>query len=119
MTRDNDFHLKRPDKGGYIVDLVPDTINLEMGDGEIIPIEVCQIWTASNRPSAHNAPELRSFLAYLGQYAIAALVRRNSSDAFVLYPPAITGKGWVKKRGTLGQPLKGGFYQGHGLANKN
>lgn len=87
--------LDRPDRGGYVVDTVPDFVTSVSPDGERMKIPVIQVWVDPKRPTAHEAPGLRHFLNEIArQHGFAALIRFNERDGFVLVPPALTGAGW-------------------------
>ena len=69
---------------------------MQYDDGEDVNIPVLQIWVDPRFPDAHEDPHLRAFLERRGKEAgMAAIIRYNSSDGFVLFPPSVTGQGWV------------------------
>jgi hypothetical protein len=81
--------LRRPDHGHYVVDLTYDTVTQQ---GQTV--SALQIWIDPKYPDAHRAPELRKWLAEMGEkYRVAAIVRYGTNNAFVLAPPALTGTG--------------------------
>lgn len=81
--------LKRPDLGGYIIDPMLDTVLANE-----IEVECLQIWVDPKRPDAHRAPELRAYLAAIGErYGMFSLVRWSSETGICLLPPSITGTG--------------------------
>jgi hypothetical protein len=88
-------HLSRPDRAGYVIDIMPDFVtarNNETGDKQIIPVS--QIWVDAARPNSHRDPELRAYLAARGEIkGEAALIRFGNDRAMVLFPPALTPDG--------------------------
>jgi len=80
--------LKRPDQGHYVVDLMPDTIQMDMQDGDgLQKYAVMQVWLDPKYPDAHRDPGLRAYIQREGQPAI---IRYNAHDGFVLFPPITT-----------------------------
>ena len=100
LPHDTPHGLKRPDLGGYLIDMLPDTIVLQLDSGELIRSVVCQIWLAANKRDAHKSPELREYLNYLGEGGVPALIRYGHNSGFVLFPPSITESGWIEQPGT-------------------
>lgn len=99
--------LRRPDHAGYVVDMMPDFIRVQNNDTGVIErkIPVVQIWLDPKRPEhwghGWNRPgHLRRYLEQRGEEGFAAIMRLSAMVAFVLFPPAITGRGWEKS----GQP---------------
>lgn len=86
--------LKRPDVGGYIIAPALDTM---LNGGQ--PFEVAQVWLDPARPDAHRAPELRSFLADIAsRFGLAAIIRREFPDMFLLLAPSLTGQqDWIEQ----------------------
>lgn len=86
--------LRRPDKSGYVIDPMLDTI---VADGR--EVHVVQVWVDPKRPDAHRDPALRAWLAGVAdRYGMPALVRWNSSDAMLLAAPCLTGDGqWLER----------------------
>src|SRR5215831_7400956 len=72
---DPDFHLPRPDRAHYVVDVFPDTIVCQEGD-RMVRVPVVQVWVDPQYPDAHRDPRLRAWLAEQGkQYGMAAIIR--------------------------------------------
>lgn len=92
--------VSRPDRAGFVIDTMPDFVTLRDNEtGEVIPIQVVQIWVDPKRPDAHRDPALRAYLARLGNENIVALIRFNERDAFTVIPPAMTGAGFRELHG--------------------
>lgn len=93
--------LSRPDRSHYVIDAIPDYVHCEPPDGgEPYQLPVLQIWVDPLFPDAHRDPALRRYLAKVGEQGLAALIRFNASDAFVLFPPAMTGSDFVEHSGS-------------------
>jgi hypothetical protein len=92
--------LRRPDRSGYIVDPMLDTIVVEHTQR----VEVIQVWIDPARPDAHRAPELRAWLGQMAElHGLPAIVRWNSDDGMVLAAPCLneTKTGWLEIGSTL------------------
>jgi hypothetical protein len=91
--------LPRPDRSGYVIDIVPDFVTLDDdGSGESVNVEVVQVWIDPRRPEAHRDRNLRAYLDRRGQEGKAALIRQNETEAFTLWPPSMTGGEWREVR---------------------
>lgn len=91
--------LSRPDRSKYVIDILPDFITARDDEtGVETSVEVVQIWCSPSHPNAHRDPALRAYLHKLSaEQGIAALVRYNAIDAFVLVaPPQSGGAGWLE-----------------------
>lgn len=79
----------RPDRVGYVVDPMPDYVTVaETGER----VSVMQVWVDPRRRDAHEDLALRAFI---DASKIGAIVRFSARDAFPLFPPSVTGRGWV------------------------
>jgi len=87
--------LPRPDRAHYVIDLIPDYITMKPHDGSTpTHIPVVQVWVDPAHKDAHRAP---SFRAWLEAEGIPAIIRYDSRDGFILFPPSTTqGQGWVE-----------------------
>ncbi len=87
--------LRRPDRGGYIVDPMLDTILLNSE-----PVSTLQVWVDPRRRDAHRSPELRLYLADVAdRLGVPAIVRWASDEGMVLFAPGLIGNaGWVERR---------------------
>lgn len=89
--------VSRPDKSHYVIDPSPDYIELVddiAPTGQKIP--VIQIWVDPKHPDAYKNPEL---MAWLNDKKATALIRYDSANSLALFPPSVTGKGWLVKSG--------------------
>ena len=100
--------MRRPDRCHYVIDMVPDFVRIDQNDGsEPVPMQVVQIWIDPDYPDAHHDPDLRAYLARLGERdGIIALIRLNATDAFTLWPPALTPDGEFHELHTTRDPVK-------------
>ena len=80
----------RPDRAGYVIDVMPDLITVVGEDGERTNVEVIQIWVDPKRPDAWRDNALFDYLERRGSEGKAALIRFNSSDAVTLLPPSMS-----------------------------
>jgi hypothetical protein len=86
---------KRPDRAHFVVDVMPDFIRADDGDGRIEEVPVVQIWVDPDFPDAHRDPALRDWLDRTGQ---VALIRYSSGDGFCLFPPSrMASREWMEK----------------------
>lgn len=90
--------LPRPDRAGYVIDPSPDFVLI---NGATVP--VIQIWVDPRRPEAHRDVSLRAWLAaQWDAHGELAIVRLDSTESIVLFPPAIVGAGenhWIEACG--------------------
>ena len=97
-------NLSRPDRAGYVIDVMPDYITARDVDGREQHIEIVQVWLDPRRPAAHKDKALREYLAGLAAENIAALIRVNMAEAFVLLAPNMNDTGdWLEIRTTQRQ----------------
>lgn len=96
----NGAAIPRPDRAGWVVDVVPDVVIAEE-DERSVPVPVIQVWCDAQRPDAWDCPAL---FDYLERERMAAIIRHGSDRAIVLMPPWLMQTGrWVRKPSTLGQ----------------
>lgn len=92
--RANTEGMSRPDRAHFVVDLVPDTIKQQFHDGTEKRISVIQIWLDPHFPEVAKQGEMRRYMAHMAEkHGYPSLVRLNSRDAYVVFPPAITHDG--------------------------
>lgn len=97
-----DADLRRPDFSHYVVDPAPDYVTaLPEDGGDKITIPVVQVWVDPKFPDAHRDPALRAYLERRAREdGFAAIIRYSSERGFVLFPPSMTGRGWIENEGT-------------------
>lgn len=102
LVEDDTAGMSRPDRAHYVIDIMRDFVTAVPNDGgERIPIQVVQVWVDPKFPDAHQDPALRAFLARRGEEGIAAIIRFNETEGFVLAPPAMNGGEWAEVRSTM------------------
>lgn len=89
--------LRRPDRTGYVLDLLPDMIRTsDQNTGEEREIIVLQVWVDPNRPDAWRDPALLRYADKLARdHGIAMLLRYSTSKAVTVFaPPLCTDGQW-------------------------
>lgn len=98
LVRADTVNLSRPDRSHVVIDIFPDVITIQQEDAEDIDMEVIVLWVDPAHKDAWKHPAM---LAYLNKRAeegqrqqknIAVLVRYDSSEGLVAFPPATTGR---------------------------
>lgn len=85
--------LRRPDRGRYVVDIIPEFVTLSPHDGR--PPQqapVVQVWLDPRYPDAWRDPGLLAYLDERAKQGFAALLRTSSHQAACLVAPRLTGK---------------------------
>lgn len=89
--------LRRPDRGRYVVDIIPEYVTLRPHDGgppQNAP--VVQVWLDPRYPDAWRDPGLLAYLDQRSKQDFAALLRTSSHQASVLVPPRLSGQAeWI------------------------
>lgn len=83
--------LPRPDRCHYVVDVMPDYVDVTPDGEPMIRVPIVQVWVDPDYRDAHRDPALREFLA--AQSGHAAVIRYSGDEAFVLFPPALSSNG--------------------------
>jgi hypothetical protein len=101
LTNDDTAELRRPDRTHYVIDVMPDFIQInDNNTGETRDIPVIQVWLDPKHPDAHRDLELRAYLERRAGDGYAALVRLNARDAIGLFAPSMSSDGqWHEVRG--------------------
>lgn len=86
--------MKRPDKTGYIVDCVTDTIFL---NGE--PFSALQVWVDPERREAWRDPALRDYVERIAErFGYPTMVRWSPKEGMAWFAPCLTnGLGWIER----------------------
>jgi hypothetical protein len=96
LTQEDAASLPRPDRAHYVIDPMPDYITITPDGGEPEDIPVIQVWVDPQHRDAHRA---ESFRRWLDERRLPAIIRYNSKEGFVLFPPSVSnGHGWVEHR---------------------
>jgi hypothetical protein len=85
--------LRRPDRGRYVIDIIPEFITVRPHDGSSeTRVPVVQVWLDPRFPNAWRDAGLLAYLDQRSQQGFAALIRTSSHQASVLWPPRLTGE---------------------------
>jgi hypothetical protein len=118
--------LVRPDRCGWVVDVVPDMLRLRNNEtGAEQGILVVQVWVEHGRDLTFD-PRLRRLALRSAAKNMALLLRYGSADAIAVFPPALATDGqwhFVRQSGmTMNQSSSGNLFidllkeqQRHGL----
>ena len=94
LVNDDTNALPRPDRSHYVIDIAPDFIT-DADTGTVIP--VIQVWVDPAFPDAWHDDRLRDYIARRGKEGYATLIRYSGREAQAIFPPTMTGGGWVIK----------------------
>lgn len=92
-------NLSRPDRSHVVVDIMPDVIRIDDGQGNVDDMEALVIWVDPLYPDAWRHPSLLNYFNERAKvHKLAVLVRYGSSEGFVAFPPATTGYDeWIER----------------------
>jgi hypothetical protein len=100
--------MRRPDRVGYVIDVMPDFVALKNElSGEIQNLPVLQVWVDPARPDEwRKDPAFKPYVARLGiEEGMSAIIRNGSEDAIFLAPPSINEGGtWFEHVSGVGGP---------------
>lgn len=108
LVEDRSEDLRRPDRAGYVIDIMPDFVTVrdeETGESQHLP--VLQVWVDPTRPDAWRKD--KAFLDYVARLgveeAMCALIRNGADDAIFLAPPAVNKDGtWFEHGSSVRGP---------------
>jgi hypothetical protein len=87
--------LRRPDRSHYVVDMMPDYVAVDPGEGQPwVELPALQVWIDPRYPEAHRDPELRELI---DNSKMVGLIRFSETDAMSIFPPSMTGNGWIER----------------------
>jgi hypothetical protein len=103
LIADDTADLPRPDRAGYVIDIMPDFITLQdHASGTSRRMEVVQVWVDPRRPDAHRDPALRAYLERRAAEGKAALIRFDSERGMVLFAPSLNSTGqWLEHHSSM------------------
>jgi hypothetical protein len=101
LVDDEAGDLARPDRCHAVVDIIPDVIRMTPPGEEPSEATVLVVWIDPAFPEAHRDAGLRRLIEREGK---PALIRIGSSEAIVLFPPCLTGRGWVEHQSGKADP---------------
>jgi hypothetical protein len=95
LVNDDCADIPRPDRGHFVIDIMPDFITITPDGEEPQNIQVAQVWIDPKYPQAHRDPALRRWMFRRAQAGVATIVRYNAKDAIVIFaPPFDIGGQW-------------------------
>jgi len=96
LVTDRTQSLRRPDRAGYVVDIMPDYVTIRNDlDGSFQHVAVIQIWVDPARPNLWRYDyDLLAYLDHMGREEnLRALIRNGSNDAIFVSPPSLNPDG--------------------------
>jgi hypothetical protein len=94
LVGDDTADLSRPDRVGYVIDIMPDFVTIDANDGNPPQnIEAVVIWVDTKRDMAWRDPALLDYLIRRGAEGKISLIRFNSRDALAVFPPNMCSDG--------------------------
>jgi hypothetical protein len=115
LVEDDTQDLKRPDRSHYVIDIMPDYLEVQDNEtgGKVTTLTAIQIWVDPKYPDAHRDPALREYLERRGKEDMVAIIRYNSSDAFTIFPPSLSEDGqWHEVESKLDRNRSAGVMPG-------
>lgn len=96
---------QRPDRSGYVVDPVVDTVSFgPVGPGGV-KYRAIQVWIEAKRPMAHRDPVLREWLIEQAKDKDILAIARCAGETTVLVPPRLSDTGhWRELPGRKMKP---------------
>lgn len=107
LTNDDAHDLRRPDRSGYVIDIMPDYVTIQDNvTGAEQRVEVVQVWCDPKRRTAYRDAALLAWLERKwGESRALGLVRFSESEAIVLVPPAANASGeWREVKSPCREP---------------
>jgi hypothetical protein len=108
LTEDRTQDLRRPDRSGYVIDVMPDFVTVRNDlTGDFMHIPVLQVWVDPLRKDDWETDEaLFAYVERLGrEEKMAALIRFGEEKATFIAPPAVNPEGkWFRHDSSVGGP---------------
>jgi hypothetical protein len=88
LINDDTTGLRRPDRSRYVIDMLPDFVEVDANDGTPVrKVEAIQIWCDPKDRNAHRDPALRRYLwRQWVQRGAIGLVRFSAEEGLSLVP---------------------------------
>ena len=93
LVNDDTNDLSRPDRSRLVIDIMPDYVTIDDGEGGRHDVEVVQVWCDPKHRDAHRDPQFRRWVERRAAEGKAVIVRFSSGDAVTLFAPAISHDG--------------------------
>jgi len=91
LVSDDTADMLRPDRAGYVIDMMPDMMRLENNDtGEAQEIEVVQVWVEGSRAPLVFDKKLRRYAERQAERRAALLLRFADGSAMAMFAPALS-----------------------------
>lgn len=91
--------LERPDRAGYVIDVVPEVFTVTTIECEVYHLPAVQVWLDRSRVDAHRDPALRAYLARRAENGFYALIRESPENSWLLIAPLLSGHSdWIEYR---------------------
>lgn len=102
------IELPRPDRSGYVIDVMPDFVLVDegLGGGER-QIPVVQVWCDPKRPDAWRTPQLRRYIEAWAAEGNATIIRYSNDEALTVFAPSLmANKEWLERHSKPNFDLK-------------
>ena len=91
LVADDTADMLRPDRAGYVLDMMPDIMRLENNDtGEAQEIEVVQVWVEGSNAALVFDKRLRRYAERQAERGAALLLRLADGSAIAMFAPALS-----------------------------
>lgn len=97
--------LRRPDRSRYVIDIMPDFVTMDPGDGSPpVNAEVVQIWVDPKRPDVwREDPALLAYIERRAREGILTLIRFDHTNAITVFAPPLSSDGQWHEIGGQGR----------------
>jgi hypothetical protein len=109
LLEDDVAGLPRPDRSGYVIDIMPDYVLLTDEAGKEQQVSVVQIWCDPKRPDAWRTPDVKAYIQRrFDEDNMATIVRYSNVDAITVFAPGFFANHdrWVERHSTPNFKLK-------------
>jgi hypothetical protein len=106
LINDDAGDLPRPDRAGYVIDMLPDEITIQPDDNSKPPTRylAIQIWVDGD--AWRNDDALRDWVYRKAEQGNPTLIRYSPRDAIGVIAPPLTDNGqWVFSAGTINENM--------------
>jgi hypothetical protein len=91
---DDTADMLRPDRAGYVLDMMPDMMRLENNTtGEAQEIEAVQVWVEGSRAALVFDKRLRRYAERQAERHAALILRFADGSAMAMFAPALSSDG--------------------------
>jgi hypothetical protein len=95
LVEDDTADQHRPDRARYVIDIMPDFVELKNNEtSEASIVQVVQVWADDKFRDPSHDPALRRYMERRAAENIGTIVRWNATrDSMVIFPPAMSSDG--------------------------